>query len=59
MGSMHQTLRQLASRFASDEGQAMFEYSILVLVIALVVLGAAALFGQNLVSLFSQIVGVF
>lgn len=46
----------LGSALWADEGQDLAEYAILVGLIALVVVGAVTLFGQQLVALYDNVV---
>jgi pilus assembly protein Flp/PilA len=53
-------MRQLISRFLSDEnGPAMVEYGLLIGLIALVVAAAAVLLGNEISGLFSNVASYF
>lgn len=52
--SLYSVVSLMLMRLRKDEGQTMAEYGILIAVIALVVVAAAIILGNNLNSLFSS-----
>lgn len=47
----------LRSFFAKEEGQGLVEYALILVLIAVVVIGALTLLGQNISDLFNQLAG--
>jgi pilus assembly protein Flp/PilA len=47
----------LRSFFAKEEGQGLVEYALILVLIAVVVIGALTLLGQNIEALFNQLAG--
>jgi pilus assembly protein Flp/PilA len=47
----------LRSFFAKEEGQGLVEYALILVLIAVVVIGALTLLGQNISSLFESLAG--
>lgn len=47
----------LRSFFAKEEGQGLVEYALILVLIAVVVIGALTLLGQNISGLFNQLAG--
>jgi pilus assembly protein Flp/PilA len=47
----------LRSFFAKEEGQGLVEYALILVLIAVVVIGALTLLGQNICELFNQLAG--
>lgn len=47
----------LRSFFAKEEGQGLVEYALILVLIAVVVIGALTLLGQNISTLFNNLAG--
>jgi pilus assembly protein Flp/PilA len=47
----------LRSFFAKEEGQGLVEYALILVLIAVVVIGALTLLGQNIEALFNELAG--
>jgi pilus assembly protein Flp/PilA len=47
----------LRSFFAKEEGQGLVEYALILVLIAVVVIGALTLLGQNIEALFNTLAG--
>lgn len=47
----------LRSFFAKEEGQGLVEYALILVLIAVVVIGALTLLGQNIEALFDELAG--
>lgn len=47
----------LRAFFAHEPGQGLTEYALIILLIAIVVIGAVTLFGQELVAAYNLVVG--
>ena len=47
----------LRSFFAKEEGQGLVEYALILVLIAVVVIGALSLLGQNINGLFERLAG--
>jgi Flp pilus assembly pilin Flp len=52
-------VKELTSRSAAEDGQALVEYALLISLIAIVAFGAVDVFGLGVSSLFSKIVAVY
>jgi Flp pilus assembly pilin Flp len=52
-------VKELTSRSAEEDGQALVEYALLISLIAIVAFGAVDVFGLGVSSLFSKIVAVY
>ncbi len=52
-------VKELTSRTAAEDGQALVEYALLISLIAIVAFGAVDVFGLGVSSLFSKIVAVY
>jgi pilus assembly protein Flp/PilA len=56
-GHRHEWEQSVMQRYRSEDGATAVEYGIMVALIAVVIIGAVALLGQNLQSSFSQVDG--
>lgn len=52
--NMKKTFKNLFKKFIDDKGQGLVEYALIIFLVALVVIGAVLIFGENLTSIYSK-----